>query len=144
MIDIQQLLVSMVEKNASDLYLTVGAPPLLRVDGSCHPVGENLKPADTRALCEFFMSEAQRVEFQARQEMNLAHSIPGQGRYRVNAFVQRGQAAEQGPEDAYVAAALAVAALFSAAREAKARDGGLVDEWVADYRLLALVYAHAP
>jgi len=61
-----------------------------------------------------------------------------------NAFVQRGQAAEQGPEDAYVAAALAVAALFSAAREAKARDGGLVDEWIADYRLLALVYAHAP
>ena len=92
MIDIQKLLISMVEQNASDLYLTVGAPPLLRIDGACRPVGENLKPADTRALCEHFMSEAQRAEFGAKQEMNLAHSISGLGRYRVNAFMQRGQA----------------------------------------------------
>ncbi|MBA3544999.1 MAG: hypothetical protein H0T76_00800 [Nannocystis sp.] len=63
---------------------------------------------------------------------------------RRNAFVQRGLAAEQGPEDAYLAAALAVAALFSAAREARAPVSSLLDEWVANYRLLALVYAHAP
>jgi twitching motility protein PilU len=92
MIDIQKLLISMVEQNASDLYLTVGAPPLLRIDGACRPVGENLKPADTRALCEHFMSEGQQAEFREKQEMNLAHSISGLGRYRVNAFMQRGQA----------------------------------------------------
>lgn len=63
---------------------------------------------------------------------------------RRNAFIQRALASEQGPEDAYLAAALALAALFSAAREARAPASGLVDEWVADYRLLALVYAHAP
>jgi hypothetical protein len=63
---------------------------------------------------------------------------------RRNAFVQRAQAAEQGPEDSYLAAALAVAALFSAGRDMRAPVSALVDEWVADYRLLALVYAHAP
>ena len=63
---------------------------------------------------------------------------------RRNAFIQRAVASEQGPEDAYLAAALALAGLFWAAREARAPGCGLVDEWVADYRLLALVYAHAP
>jgi len=63
---------------------------------------------------------------------------------RRNAFIQRALATEQGPEDAYLAAALALAALFSAAREARAPASGLLDEWVAGYRLLALVYAHAP
>jgi len=63
---------------------------------------------------------------------------------RRNAFVQRALAAEQGPEDVYLAAALALAGLFSAARERRAPASALVDEWVADYRLLALVYAHAP
>jgi hypothetical protein len=63
---------------------------------------------------------------------------------RRNAFVQRALAAEQGPEDGYLAAALIVAALFSAARERRAPVSSLIDEWVADYRLLALVYAHAP
>lgn len=61
-----------------------------------------------------------------------------------NGFVQRALAETPGPEDPAVAAALAIAALFSAARAGKARDAALVDEWVADYRLLALVYAHAP
>ena len=61
-----------------------------------------------------------------------------------NGFVQRALAEQPGAEDPAVAAALAVAALFSAARAGAGRDAGLVDEWVADYRLLALVYAHAP
>ena len=61
-----------------------------------------------------------------------------------NGFVQRALAEQPGAEDPAVAAALAVAALFSAARAGSARESGLVDEWVADYRLLALVYAHAP
>lgn len=61
-----------------------------------------------------------------------------------NGFVQRALAESPGAEDPAVAAALAIAALYSAARAGKARDAGLVDEWVADYRLLALVYAHAP
>lgn len=61
-----------------------------------------------------------------------------------NGFVQRALAEQPGAEDPEVAAALAIAALFAGARAGTARDAGLVDEWVADYRLLALVYAHAP
>ena len=61
-----------------------------------------------------------------------------------NGFVQRALAEQPGAEDPAVAAALAIAALFAGARAGTARDAGLVDEWVADYRLLALVYAHAP
>lgn len=63
---------------------------------------------------------------------------------RRSAAIQRATAAEAGPEDAYVATALAIAGLFPDARAAGARDSGLHDEWVAMYRLLALVYAHAP
>ena len=61
-----------------------------------------------------------------------------------NGFVQRALAEQPGAEDPAVAAGLAIAALFAAARASGAREAGLVEEWVADYRLLALVYAHAP
>ncbi|HEY0134591.1 MAG TPA: hypothetical protein VGB85_10935, partial [Nannocystis sp.] len=61
-----------------------------------------------------------------------------------NEHVQRALAEAPGPEDAEVATALAIAALFSAARKTHGRDSAVVDEWIAEYRLLALVYAHAP
>jgi hypothetical protein len=61
-----------------------------------------------------------------------------------NEQVQRALAEAPGPEDAEVATALAISALFSAARRTHGRDSAVIDEWVADYRLLALVYAHAP
>ena len=63
---------------------------------------------------------------------------------RRNEFVQRAVMEAPGPEDAEVATALAISGLFGAARKTHGRDSGVADEWVADYRLLALVYAHAP
>ncbi len=63
---------------------------------------------------------------------------------RRSLAIQRATAAEAKEEDAYVASALAIAGLFSDARAAGARHSGLLDEWAADYRLLALVYAHVP
>jgi hypothetical protein len=63
---------------------------------------------------------------------------------RRSLAIQRATAAEAKEEDAYVASALAIAGLFSDARAAGARRSGLLDEWAADYRLLALVYAHVP
>jgi twitching motility protein PilU len=89
-IDIRELLVSMVEKNASDLYLTADSPALLRIDGVCHPVSETLQAVDTAAVADFFMNAEQKEDFRRGMEMNLAHFIPGAGRYRVNIFVQRG------------------------------------------------------
>jgi len=90
MVDILQLLVSMVPTNSSDLYFTAGAPVQRRVDGSCQPASVLITATDTKAIADFFMTEAQRAEFQATREMNLAYSIPNVGRYRVNIFVQRG------------------------------------------------------
>lgn len=63
---------------------------------------------------------------------------------RRSAAIQRATAAEARDEDAYVATALSLAGVFAGARAAGARSSGLLDEWVAVYRLLALVYAHAP
>jgi twitching motility protein PilU len=90
MIDILQLLISMVPTNSSDLYFTAGAPVQRRVNGACQPASEAITGDDTKAIADFFMSEAQREEFKRTHEMNLAYSIPNVGRYRVNIFVQRG------------------------------------------------------
>ncbi|MDZ4803868.1 MAG: PilT/PilU family type 4a pilus ATPase [Candidatus Eisenbacteria bacterium] len=90
MVDIIQVLVSMVPTNSSDLYFTAGAPVQRRVNGSCQPASELITAADTKAIADFFMSETQKEEFRATREMNLAYSIPNVGRYRVNIFVQRG------------------------------------------------------
>lgn len=89
-LDIPALLASMVPTSASDLYFTVGAPVQRRVNGVCEPATGPLTENDTRTIAEFFMSEAQRAEFDRTLEMNLAYSIPGVGRYRVNIFRQRG------------------------------------------------------
>jgi twitching motility protein PilU len=88
--DIDEMLISMVGTNASDLYVTAGAPANLRIDGVCHPATEPLTAQDVREIADFFMSPAQQEEFRLHQEMNLAYSIKGVGRYRVNIFVQRG------------------------------------------------------
>ena len=63
---------------------------------------------------------------------------------RRSAAIQRATATEAKEEDTYVATALAIAGVFAGARAAEARSSSLMDEWVAVYRLLALVYAHAP
>jgi twitching motility protein PilU len=89
-VDVLQLLVSMVPTNSSDLYFTAGAPVQRRVNGTCQPTSENLTAADTKAIADFFMSDIQKEEFRVAREMNLAYSIPNVGRYRVNIFVQRG------------------------------------------------------
>jgi twitching motility protein PilU len=91
MIDINEILTSMGPKEASDVYLVVGAPALLRVSGVCVPVTEDkLSGNETAELIPFFMNPEQIEKFKVQQEMNLAYSIPKVGRFRVNAFIQRG------------------------------------------------------
>ncbi len=81
----------MVEIEASDLYLTVARPPLYRVDGSIQVIGEkNFTSDDLRAIADAMMTEKQRREFAQTLEMNLAQSLPGVARFRVNILVQRG------------------------------------------------------
>jgi twitching motility protein PilU len=90
-IDIQAFFKTMVELEASDLYLTVARPPMYRVDGKIEARGEHLfKPEDLRELAHGMLNEKQRGEFAQALEMNMAMSLPGIARFRVNMFQQRG------------------------------------------------------
>ncbi len=83
----------MVEKDASDVYFTVARPPMYRIDGKIQPGdGESFKPPDLEALAKSLLSDVQWAEFIAKKEMNLAISLPGVARFRVNVFRQRGSA----------------------------------------------------
>jgi twitching motility protein PilU len=89
--DIRSLLAAMLEKEASDLYLTVDSPPILRIEGFTEPIGgEVLKPAQVEALANSLMTERQRAVFDEKLEMNLAIASERLGRFRVNVFRQRG------------------------------------------------------
>ncbi|NQU32118.1 MAG: PilT/PilU family type 4a pilus ATPase [Bacteroidetes bacterium] len=88
--DIKDLLKVMVERDASDIYVTTEVPPMYRIDGETQPIGgENLTPEQTSALANSMMNEKQRVEFENTFEMNLALYYPEMGRFRVNIFYQR-------------------------------------------------------
>jgi len=90
-LSIKQLLMVMVKKDASDLYITAGLPPSYRINGVVHPLKqEPLNNVQCEQLANSSMSEKQRANFAATMEMNLALSYPDLGRFRVNIFRQRG------------------------------------------------------
>ncbi|MBU2856488.1 PilT/PilU family type 4a pilus ATPase [Acidithiobacillus ferrooxidans] len=89
---LDDLLVLMVEKNGSDLYLTVGSPPVMKVDGRTVQLGtEMLKPGQVLNLAKEILGMERLQEFQHEKEINMAISVPGVGRFRVNGFFQRGE-----------------------------------------------------
>ena len=82
----------MVSREGSDLYLTVGAPPYLRVHGQMVPVDKTpLPPGATKQIAYGLMSPDQQASFEKNPEMNLAISAAKVGRFRVNIFKQRNQ-----------------------------------------------------
>ena len=90
-INIQDFFKTMVDLEASDLYLTVARPPMYRVDGKLQAGGEHsFTPGELSALAQSMLNEKQRVEFAETLEMNMAMSLPGVARFRVNMFQQRG------------------------------------------------------
>jgi len=89
--DLTWYLKYMVEKDASDIYITVGVPPMFRIEGLVYPyAGDVLEPDDTEAMAYRAMNERQRKIFEENLEMNLALYYPELGRFRVNIFRQRG------------------------------------------------------
>jgi twitching motility protein PilT len=89
--DYKSVLQQMVQHNASDLHLKVGRPPTLRVDG--HMVSLDLpalKQEDLRSLAEQIMAPKNIKEFSEQKESDFALAVPGIGRFRVNAYQQRG------------------------------------------------------
>ena len=85
-----ELLRVMLSRRASDLFITAGFPPAIKVDGRLTPVSnQTLTPQHTVELTSGIMNEKQQKEFEETQECNFALAVPSIGRFRVNAFVQQ-------------------------------------------------------
>ena len=88
--EIDALLTLLARRNGSDLYLSTGAPPSARFDGILQALAEQpFKAGEIAAIAASIMDAEQRLEFDRELEMNLAISLPGVGRFRVNIFKQR-------------------------------------------------------
>ncbi len=84
------LLKLMLSKKASDLFITGGFPPAMKIDGKMTPVSnQQLTPAHTQDLARAIMNDKQAAEFESTKECNFAINPAGIGRFRVNAFVQQ-------------------------------------------------------
>ncbi len=85
----------MVEKKATDLHITTGAPPKVRMSGDLVPIPgtEDLGPADTQRLCFSVMTDAQKQKFDEEHEVDFSFGIRGLARFRANVFRQRGAVA---------------------------------------------------
>ena len=89
---VHELLRAMLAKKASDLFITAGFPPAMKIDGKMTPVSQqSLSPIHTGELARSVMTDRQAAEFEATKECNFAIAPAGIGRYRVNAFVQQGR-----------------------------------------------------
>ena len=86
------LLRAMVSKKASDLFITAGFPPAIKLDGKMTPVAnQQLTTQHTAELTRAMMNDKQAAEFEATRECNFAINPGGIGRFRVSAFVQQGR-----------------------------------------------------
>jgi len=88
------LLKIMIDKNASDLHISTGTPPRLRVDGKLIPLDRTqLTPAETKALCYSILTDTQKHKFEENNELDLSFGMKGLSRFRANIFMQRGAVA---------------------------------------------------
>jgi twitching motility protein PilT len=92
--NLHQLLKAMVEKGASDLHVTTGSAPQLRVDGDLVPLKmAPLTPVETKQLCYSILTDAQKHSFEENNELDLSFGVKGLSRFRANIFMQRGAVA---------------------------------------------------
>ena len=85
----RDLLKLMVEKKGSDLFVTVGFPPAIKIDGKVTPVSKTALTAEnTKAMAYAIMNDKQLKEYEATKECNFAIAPVGIGRFRANAYVQ--------------------------------------------------------
>ena len=86
------LLRLMLQKNGSDLFITTGFPPAIKIDGKIVPQSNQiLQPQHTSELARAIMNDRQAADFEAHKECNFGISPAGIGRFRANAFVQQGR-----------------------------------------------------
>lgn len=93
-VNMHQLLKLMVDKDASDLHITVGSPPQLRINGALVPLKmPKLTARETRGLCYSVLTDSQKTMFEDKNELDLSFGIRNLSRFRANVFVQRGAVA---------------------------------------------------
>ncbi len=91
MANLAQLLQTMIEKGASDLHITSGTPPQIRVDGDLVPLNHPpLAPAETKQLIYSILTDNQKHRFEEENELDLSFGLKGLSRFRANVFQQRG------------------------------------------------------
>lgn len=94
MANLHQLLKAMVEKGATDLHITTGTAPQLRVDGHLAPLKTApLTNVETKTLCYSILTEAQKHKFEEENELDLSFGVKSLSRFRANIFMQRGAVA---------------------------------------------------
>jgi twitching motility protein PilT len=88
--DFAEVLIQVMEKNASDLHLTAGSPPMIRHHGRLHALDyPKLTPQLTREIIYSILTNEQRQRLETDWQIDFAYSIPGRARFRVNAYFQR-------------------------------------------------------
>ena len=94
MVDLAELINTLLRTGASDLHITAGTPPLMRLDGRLQPLkGPVLTPNDTRELVYGILTSDQRTRLETDLEIDFSYAVPGAARFRVNAYFQRGSVA---------------------------------------------------
>ncbi|EAT16771.1 twitching motility protein PilT [Desulfuromonas acetoxidans DSM 684] len=94
MATIHDFLKVMVDSGASDLHVTTGAPPQIRIDGGIKPLNHPvLMPADTKKLCYSILTDAQKRKLEEENELDLSFGVKGLARFRGNVYIQRGAVA---------------------------------------------------
>ncbi|MCA1960768.1 MAG: type IV pilus twitching motility protein PilT [Desulfomonile sp.] len=94
MAGLHDFLKEMVDRGASDLHITAGVPPMIRVRGELMPLDyPPLKTQETRQLCYSILTEAQKHRFEENHELDLSFGVRGLSRFRANIFMQRGACA---------------------------------------------------
>lgn len=90
-VNLHQLLRAMTEKGASDMHITTGSPPLLRIDGAIVQLKlPPLGPVETKQLCYSVLTEDQKIQFEKTKELDLSFGVKNLSRFRANIFMQRG------------------------------------------------------
>jgi twitching motility protein PilT len=88
--DFSEVLLQVMERNASDLHLTAGSPPMIRHHGRLHALDyPSLTPETTREVIYSILNNGQRQKLETDWQIDFAYSIPGKARFRVNAYFQR-------------------------------------------------------
>ncbi len=94
MATLYELLKTMIERDATDLHISTGTAPRIRVDGKLVSLeGVHLTSSDTKALCYSILTDAQKHRFEENNELDLSFGVKGLSRFRANVFMQRGAVA---------------------------------------------------